>query len=186
MKKFLIPVGLLLLTQIAFAEQNAAEKTEPAKATGTAAAKTGQKPAAAPGVKADERVKTALDRLKVKYIVDERGTYSLIFNIDQRRQSVFVNSTTQEFNGMEIRLVTSTAFRVNGALPGEKANALLIDNNKRKLGGWRIVQKEGVSYIVYVVQINANADDAIYRTAIAAAMQSADALEKEETGKDEY
>ena len=173
-------LGLLLLNQAAFAEQ----KTEPAKPEKPAA--TAAKPATAPQIKADEQVKAALDRLKLKYGVTDRGTYQLVFNIDKRRQEVFVNSTVQEFNGTKIRLVTSTAFGVDGALPADKAVALLADNNKRKLGGWRTVVQSGKTYVVYAVQVPLNADDTLLRTAIAAAMQSADALEQEATGKDNF
>ncbi len=200
MKKTLMPVlGLLLLNQAAFAEQKAETAkpaAKPATATEKAAApktttapQAAQKPAAgtpAAAPQADERVKVALDRLKLKYAIGDRGTYSVVFNVDKRRQTIFVNSSTQEFNGTEIRLVTSTAFKVDGNLPVEKANALLNDNNRRKLGGWRVVGNNGANYVVYAIQLPANADDNLLRTAIAAAMQSADALELEETGKDEY
>ncbi len=200
MKKTLMPVlGLLLLNQAAFAEEKpetakptvkptAAEKPAAPKAPATpqAAPKTAAATTAAPAIKPDERVKVALDRLKLKYGLSAQGTYSIVFNVDKRRQTIFVNSSTQEFNGSEIRLVTSTAFRVAGSLSVEKANALLSDNNRRKLGGWRVVGNNGANYVIYAVQLPANADDTLLRTAIAAAMQSADALELEETGKDEF
>lgn len=183
-------LGLLLLNQAAFAEQKPGTATPAPKPTAKAEqpATSQNAPKATPAAanKADERVKAALDRLKLKYVVGDRGTYSVVFNVDKRRQTIFVNSTTQEFNGSEIRLVTSTAFGVDGALPADKAVALLTDNNKRKLGGWRTVLVGGKTYVVYAVQVPANADDALLRTAIAAAMQSADALELEATGKDNF
>lgn len=191
----IVGVGLLMLANIAVAqdktkEKKVAEKTpvtteKPIAAPAAAAPKTEGK-TEGKTVQIDTRVKEALDRMKLNYAIDERGAFRLLFTVGERRQNVFVDSRIEQFNGLEIRLVTSTAYRVEGELPDAKAKALLADNIRRKIGSWRIASQGGFTYVIYAVQIPADADDNLLRAAMAAVMQTADAVEKEETGKDEF
>lgn len=193
--KIIAGIGLLMLASTV----NAEEKTKEIKVTEKTTVKTEKPAAAQPAaaqattpqtegktVQIDTRVKEALDRMKLNYAIDERGTFRLLFTVGERRQNVFVDSRVEQFNGLDIRLISSTAYRVEGELPDARAKALLADNARRKIGSWRIASQGGSTYVIYAVQVPADADDNILRAAMAAAMQTADALEKEETGKDEF
>jgi len=137
--------------------------------------------------KADPRVKAALVSLKYKYSVTDRNNYQVEFTLkDKRTQAVFINSATEKFGKLEIREVTSTAYKVKGALSAEQANRLLQDNNKRKWGGWRAVEEDGTTYVLYAVQLPAGADAATLDDAIDAVMYTADDMEKEVTKADEF
>lgn len=144
-------------------------------------------PVAPPRAAGDARVRGALDSLSYKYTVNDRGNFQLTFGFkDGRSQSVFVYSGVEKFGGREIREVTSTAYRVKGALPLDSSEALLLDNNRRKWGGWRVVEEDGYTYVIYAVQLPADADAATLRNAIDATIQTADGMEKEVTKADKF
>jgi len=138
-------------------------------------------------VKADPRVKAALVALKYKFTLTSSNNYQVEFTLkDKRTQAVFINSATEKFGKLEIREVTSTAYKVQGALSAADANRLLLDNDKRKWGGWRTVEEEGTTYVLYAVQLPATADAATLDNAIDAVMYTADDMEKEITKADEF
>jgi hypothetical protein len=150
---------------------------------GGAAAQTG----GADPVMPDARVRQLLDQLKLKYSLTALKNYEVDFTLkDRRRQTVFVNSNTETFGRQELRQVTSTAFQVEGALPADTANRLLEDNDRRKLGAWRTVRDGGKTYVIYAVQIPAQTDPQTLEEAMDAARSTADAMEREVTGKDEF
>lgn len=135
---------------------------------------------------ADARVKAALDRLKLKYTIS-LDDFRLKYDREgDRSQVAFVNSNTVEFGGLEIREVTSTAYKVKGPLSAKAAHALLVDNDHRKIGAWRAVEEEGDTFVIFAVQIPATADDKTLQLAIDAVVNTADDKEKEATNKDEF
>ena len=135
----------------------------------------------------DGRVRKLLDDLKVKYSVTSLKNFEVTFDLkDRRTQTVFVNSNTEKFGRQELRQVTSTSFRVSGPLTPETANRLLEDNDRRKLGAWRSVREGTNTYVIYAVQIPAETDSRTLEEAMEAARVTADAMEREVTGKDEY
>jgi hypothetical protein len=140
-------------------------------------------PAKAP----DPRIKAALQQLKYKFSVTERNNYQVEFTLkDKRSQTVFINTNTEKYGSLEIREVTSTAYKVKGALSAEEANKLLLDNDQRKWGGWRAVEDGGYTYVIYAVQLPANADAKTLDDAIDAVMYTADDKEKEVTKEDDF
>lgn len=134
-------------------------------------------------VTGDPRVQAVLNKLKYKATVNANRAYEMTFQVNQagmaqgRTQTVYVNSTTESFNNLEFRDVTSTAYKVQGKLPQDAALALLADNDKRKWGAWRTVEMNNETYVIYAVQIPANADETTMDNAIQAAMYTADEME---------
>jgi len=137
---------------------------------------------------ADPRIKATLDTLKYKYSVNKNKAYEVTFDLKdtKRSQVVFINSHTEKFSKMEIREVTSTAYKVKGKLSPEAAHLLLVDNDKRKWGGWRIVEEGEFTYVIYAVQLPADAVPDTLSDAIDAAMYTADEMEKEVTKEDNF
>lgn len=145
-------------------------------------------PALADPPPADPRVKAALARMNYPYKLNAGNDYELLFDLKGgRSQVVLVNSHTESYNQqLELREISSTAYKLQGPLSEAKANALLADNAQRKLGAWRTVSHDGATYVLYVVQLPANADAEMLALAIHAVMSTADKLEAQETGKDDY
>lgn len=135
----------------------------------------------------DPVMKTMLDELKLKYDIGPQGDFKLIFDVGEgRSQLVFVQSATEEYGGSKIREIWSPALKVKGDLDAKLANQLLKDSQERKIGGWQLMTLGEDNLIVYAIKLPDPKDgEELYRM-INAAMLSADEMEKELTGKDEY
>lgn len=132
----------------------------------------------------DRAVGRLLDSLDFPYEVDEDGDYKMVFDAgDDRTQLVFVRSSVEKFGSHHVREIWSPAYRsATSSLPVGVANRLLEDSNDAKLGGW--VRQQGTA--MFVVKIDADAPATALGEAIEAAIRSADAMEKELTGRDEF
>lgn len=132
----------------------------------------------------DASVGLVLKQLDYPYEIDEDGDYKLVFDAgDERSQLVFVRSTVEEFGSLKIREVWSPGYTAPGKqFPAAVANRLLEDSQDAKLGGW--VKQQQMA--MFVVKVDADASAEHLSDAIDAAMRTADAMEKELTGTDEY
>ncbi|HVK06154.1 MAG TPA: hypothetical protein VM490_21975 [Armatimonadaceae bacterium] len=137
---------------------------------------------------ADPRVKAALEKLKYAFTVNANKAYVLTFTLkDQKRtQAVFVNSSTEKYGPVEVREVTSTAYKVKGKIAADQAQRLLADNDRRKWGAWRTVEDGDATFVIYAVQLPADADAETLDNAIDAVMFTADAMENEMTKADDF
>lgn len=133
---------------------------------------------------ADPVIARQLDSLKYQYQVDDDGDYKLTFDLDNgRTQLAFVISAVEKFGNFQVREVWAPAYRaVNGEFPEAVANRLLDDSNASKLGGW---VKQG-DMAVFVVKLAADATAGQLDDAIDFVLRSADQMEQELTGKDEF
>lgn len=86
--------------------------------------------------------------------------------------------------GFEYRDVYSVAFETAGGKPvdGALANRLLVENNDSLLGFW--ARQDDV--VMNIARIRADATPSEVRAAVFFVGESADDLEKEVTGKDDY
>lgn len=132
----------------------------------------------------DRAVGRLLDGLEYKYETDEDGDYRLVFDVaEDRTQLVFVRSSVETFGSHHIREIWSPAYKSPGPqFPALVGNRLLEDSHSSKLGGW---VKQG-DMAMFVVKTDADAPAQVLGDAIDAAVRSADAMELELTGKDEY
>ncbi|MCM2310787.1 MAG: hypothetical protein NDI84_05225 [Steroidobacteraceae bacterium] len=135
----------------------------------------------------DARVEKLLKEAELNYTIDEDGDFRLEFALDDdRSQLVWISSKTASYEVLEIRDVWSVAFRSKEPLSAELANQALRKNGEMILGAWQ-VKKWGEEYVLaYAAQVAANTDAASLESAAEAVVVSADELEKELTGKDEF
>jgi hypothetical protein len=82
--------------------------------------------------------------------------------------------------------VWSVAVRAKGTLPAELATRLLRENVRMILGAWQVNQGKDEYLIVFSAPVNAAADASTLAEVIEVVTLSADRIEKELTGKDEY
>ena len=132
----------------------------------------------------DPAVAKALDALGYPYEVDEDGDYKMVFDVEEgRTQLVFVRSAVEDYGSHRIREVWSPGYNAPTAeFSAEVANRLLEDAQNAKLGGWVKQQK----LAMFVVKIDADAAGPALADAIEAATHTADEMEQELTGQDEY
>lgn len=135
----------------------------------------------------DARVEKLLKEAELNYTIDEDGDFRLEFALDDdRSQLVWISSKTASYEVLEIRDVWSVAFRSKEPLSAELANKALRKNGEMILGAWQI-KRWGEEYMLaYAAQVAANTDAASLESAAEAVVVSADELEKELTGKDEF
>jgi len=133
---------------------------------------------------ADPAIARLLDKLEYKYEVDDDGDYKLAFDMDNgRSQLAFVISAMESFGEMKVREVWAPAYRASaGEFPVAVANRLLEDSNESKLGGW---VKQGDT-AVFVVKLAADATQSQLDDALDFVLRTADQMELELTGKDEF
>jgi hypothetical protein len=136
----------------------------------------------------DPRIAKALDALEILYEVDSDADYKILYEWedDGRSQVAFINSATEKLDDLELREVWSVAYVSDKPLPVEIANRLLIDSYDKKLGAWQLLKSEGQHIAVYAVKVDANADAEFLQLALEAALTSADEMEKELLGSDEF
>ncbi|RDY68093.1 YbjN domain-containing protein [Lysobacter soli] len=133
---------------------------------------------------ADPAIARQLDALKYQYEVDDDGDYKLAFDMDNgRSQLAFVISAVESFGDMKVREVWAPAYRASGTqFPAEVANKLLEDSHASKLGAW---VKQG-DMAVFVVKLASDASQADLSDALDFVLRTADQMENELTGKDEF
>ena len=144
-----------------------------------------QAPAAA-ATAPDPRVESALRDAKLGFLIDE-GDYRLDYKVDETRsQRVWVASGTTSLPPLEVRDVWSVAARGKGTVPADLAVHLLQENVRMVLGAWQVNQGKDEYLVVFSAQVRADADAAALREVIEVVMYSADRIEKELSGKDEF
>ena len=152
-----------------------------------AQAPAAQEPAAAKAEKApDARVEANLKTAGLAYTLDG-GDFRLNFDLpDGRSQLVWVASSTATLDQLEIRDVWSVAYRAKGALSYEMSLRLLMENARMILGAWQVNQGADEYLVVFSAPVLATADAAMLQEVIEVVTLSADRIEKELTGKDEF
>ncbi|MCS7304335.1 MAG: hypothetical protein NZ602_04425 [Thermoguttaceae bacterium] len=135
----------------------------------------------------DQRVEKLLQEAELKYKIDEDGDFVLGNRIDdERTQLAFILSRTSQLGTMEIRQIWSIGYRSKEPIPPKIAARLLEQNGQVKLGAWQI-RKMGDHYVaVFAAQIAADTDTKTLLLALHAVTTTADEMEKELTGKDDF
>ena len=132
----------------------------------------------------DAIVKAQLERKETPYEIDSDGDFAILVRIDDdRTQQVWVRSVVEKTDHQAVREIWSRAYQADGdAFPARIANELLEHSNTLKLGGW---VKNGDSAMM-VVKIPADASADVLDEAIDLAAVTADKMELELTGKDDF
>ncbi len=141
------------------------------------------------GPKPDPRVAAALDAIGIEPEIDADGDYKLTLKVDEdgnRTQIVYVISSTERYGNLEIREIWAPAFKTGGRLDADVARAMLVTNERMKLGAWRLYGEDDDQMAVYAVQVDADANAEAMRSALQIVVAVADAEELKQTGKDDY
>lgn len=135
----------------------------------------------------DPRVERLLQEAEMKYSIDNDGDFKLANDVGNgRTQLVWILSNTSELGTLEIRQIWSIAYSSETPFSAKIANRLLEQNSKVKLGAWQ-VRKMSDNYVaVFSAQIAADTDQLSLLLALHAVTTTADEIEKELTGKDDY
>lgn len=134
----------------------------------------------------DARVEATLKVAGLPFTVDG-GDFRLNYTLpDGRTQLVWIASRTAKIADTEFRDVWSVANRAKGVLPAELAGHLLKENVRMVLGAWQVSQGEDEYLVVFSYAIPADTTPGFLQEVIEAVTISADRMEKELTGRDEF
>jgi hypothetical protein len=151
---------------------------------GACACAAAQDPPAAPVL--DPRVDAALKTAGLPF-TDDGGDFRLNYTLpDGRTQRVWIASKTTEIADISFRDVWSVANRAKGALPAELADHLLKENVRMVMGAWQVSQGQDEYLVVFSYAIPADTSSDLLQEVIEAVTISADRMEKELTGRDEF
>ena len=132
----------------------------------------------------DVRIEKLLDDIELKYQIDDDGDFKLMNQFDSGRSHViFINSSTEKYNNLEIREIWSVAYVSGGALSPAIMRDLLTDT--KKLGSWKISKINGNEVAVFCAQIAADCDRATLLSALQIVSQAADEMEAKLTQEDD-
>ncbi len=136
----------------------------------------------------DQRIEKQLKAASYHYQIDDDGDFKLTFGTAQERsQLVFISSRTHTLGKLEIREIFSPAYVTTEPLLATIARRLLSENEHTKLGAWRISpQADDATAVVFAMQIPAEIDLDLLDALLAAVVNTADEMEQELTGEDEY
>jgi hypothetical protein len=141
----------------------------------------------APATVVDARVERLLKEAAAEFSVDADGDFRLVYDIGSgRSQVVWIPSGTSDFGALEIRQIWSIAHRSTGPLPADLANRLLERNGAVILGAWLTELAGDEVGVIFAVQVAAETDLLSLRSAIHAVATTADAMERELTGEDDF
>lgn len=136
---------------------------------------------------ADARVTAALESLDINYEVDDDGDFRLIYSTgDGRTQLVWVSGDTESFHDMEIREIFSYAYDTDGSMPASVARKLLQANANYKIGAWEMRDNGNSQFAIFTARIEANAHARELENIIMAVSVTADEMEKDLLGTDEW
>ncbi|RMF32962.1 MAG: hypothetical protein D6747_07925 [Chlorobiota bacterium] len=136
---------------------------------------------------ADPRVAQVLDAGSIRYSIDDDGDYRIINRIDSTRtQLCLVLSRTSTYGKIEVRDVISVAYKIAGDLPVRLMQRLLEQNSRTKIGAWAIQHEGDWTIVLFRTQIAADAELLPLLHAVLVVTMTADELEMELTGTDEY
>jgi hypothetical protein len=134
----------------------------------------------------DRRVEAVLKQARLAYSIDD-GDFRLVYQSgDGRSQRVWVASGTTRLDPLEIRDVWSVAARGRGEPPPELAQRLLQENARMTLGAWQVNRRQGEYLVVFSAPVDAAADAAALQAVIEVVMRTADRIEMEFNGRDEF
>ncbi|GAB4216743.1 MAG: hypothetical protein OHK0012_19650 [Synechococcales cyanobacterium] len=136
----------------------------------------------------DLRVKHLLNELDIQYSLTQQGRFRVLVRFDDGRSQVaFIDSDTYEFAGFEIREVWSIAHIFPGMPDSSAMLRLLMHNEVVKIGSWRIIERDAEEFLaVFSAPIAADTDPRSLQGVLRAVLQTADAMEQELNGEDDF
>ncbi|MCD4829898.1 MAG: hypothetical protein K8R90_10760 [Candidatus Cloacimonetes bacterium] len=135
----------------------------------------------------DARVPKLLDQIGVDYELDDDGDYQLYYAWnDGRSQLIWIRGVTEDFHGMEVREVFSYAYDSDGPMPANVARHLLSSNAGYKIGAWELRVTGDTNYGIFVARIGTDMNASSLEHVLDAVSVTADEMEKELLGTDDW
>jgi hypothetical protein len=143
-------------------------------------------PNAALAVPGDQRVAKALKETKTEYQMSSKeGIYTINFGTKGKRsQEVHITSSTDNINGVEMRLIFSFAV-IADKPPSQQVANLLLEQNMEILGVWAVDKLSNGKYrIVNQLFVPADLNGEKLEESLSQVTHSADEMEEQLTKKD--
>jgi hypothetical protein len=119
--------------------------------------------------------------------VTESGNFKLVLPTEgDRTQVVFINSGTQTLKKMELREIWSPAAKFSSTPPSALSQALLEKNASFKIGSYAYEKAGDVYFLVFNVQISANASAEELLSVMVGVAETADATESDIMKTDDF
>ena len=137
----------------------------------------------------DPRIIAALEDLDYPHEINPHtADFHVRYNLeDGREQMVTICSATDEFMGIELRDICSTALVSDGIFDARTANFLLRENAELKFGNWCIrLGVENKHYAVFCMRISAALPHRALAEIMDTVAQIADRAEERLSGLDEF
>lgn len=137
----------------------------------------------------DSRVRNQLESLGLKYSMTDNGNYKVVFDMGEgRTQLVVIYSNTYNYNGMEVREITSTAMSTDDKRGFTQPTLfdLLERNQTYKIGAWQINGGTAPFILEFGIRMSANSSQSVFDELIRLAARMADELEQELTSGDDH
>ncbi|MFM2387283.1 MAG: hypothetical protein RL660_2040 [Bacteroidota bacterium] len=147
--------------------------------------------AAAQTVSPDAKLKKQLDKMKIKYEVNEKtGNFKIIFKMDNdRTQQVIVKSKPSTYEGVEYREIYSVAAGKPSLTDysQETLMSLMNMNYNNTVGYWQIDGANGAPYTLeFAVRISPDAENDQLNSLIELCAKQAEKMELKLTTEDKY
>ncbi|PAP75333.1 hypothetical protein [Rubrivirga marina] len=142
-------------------------------------------PALAQDAPTDARVEQALSQNNISYSAESNGDYRILFTLPgERSQLVWISPRTDTAGSLDVRRVFSYAagMEEGQALSGGWAEQLLRNNAGYVVGSWSLTDNR----VMFSTTVPADASDRVLLDTVALVMTTADGVEAELTGADEW
>jgi hypothetical protein len=125
----------------------------------------------------DARIAKNLTELNFKYDVKDDGTFQFTVPVGNRTQMIFIHSTTNIYDKLEIREIYSVIYQ-SAQKPDEvKLTSFLIDNGQKKLGAWELIFDDNTYFMVFTAKVSGELNAADLKSVVDIVATSADAME---------
>lgn len=120
----------------------------------------------------DRTVRAALDRLNLKYAVDDLGEFRLNYNMTGGgSHSVFVESLAESLGKARFRKVWAVAQASDRPLSADVLRKALLDNPRWKVGAWEVQRVNGKECLVFCAKVPADLDADTLHTTLRAVLE---------------
>ncbi|HTX73654.1 MAG TPA: hypothetical protein VMC79_12565 [Rectinemataceae bacterium] len=130
--------------------------------------------------KSDSRVAAVLSDLGLKYKVNDSGNFVVTYNQGKgRSQEVFIMSSTETYNDIEIREIWSIAGSFDTAPTADVLIDLMNESAGNKIGDWALEKQDDGTYLLfYTIKAPVEISNAAFQMMLEFAADVADSREQ--------
>lgn len=135
----------------------------------------------------DQRVQAALQEASIKFRQLREGEFEATIPIKgSRKQQVIIHSNIVNWGGAEYRITHSTGYLSPSPPSSELMRRLLTENAVTGVGKWQLEERGRDHAAVFVFPVPANCDGGTLRRFLMSAALTADNVEREASGRDDF